>query len=154
MEELVINSPNKSDLGTILDLQKRAYESEAQLYNDYSIPPLTQSLDELVVEFNQKIFLIAKVNDEIVGSVRAFDNNSVCHIGRLIVSPNFQNQGIGSLLLKSIELKFPTVSQYELFTGTKSLKNLHLYKKNGYVVTRRKAVSELLTLEFLAKSIC
>lgn len=35
------------DAEAILSLQKRAYESEARLYNDWNIPPLTQSLSSL-----------------------------------------------------------------------------------------------------------
>ena len=34
-----------SDLEEILALQKLAYQSEAELYDDYTIPPLTQSLE-------------------------------------------------------------------------------------------------------------
>ena len=35
------------DAETILQLQKRAYSSEAAIYNDYNIPPLMQTLDEI-----------------------------------------------------------------------------------------------------------
>lgn len=45
------------DLDGILRLQKRAYLSEAKLYDDYSIPPLTQSLEKIEQEFANQIFL-------------------------------------------------------------------------------------------------
>jgi hypothetical protein len=41
-----------TDAAAILDLQKRAYQSEAQLYNDWSLPPLTQSLESLQHEIS------------------------------------------------------------------------------------------------------
>lgn len=35
------------DAAAILALQKLAYQSEARLYDDYSLPPLTQTLPEM-----------------------------------------------------------------------------------------------------------
>jgi len=43
------------DLVEILDLKKLAYHSEAELLNDYSIQPLTQTLTELQNEFYKGI---------------------------------------------------------------------------------------------------
>jgi hypothetical protein len=37
-----IEKANYEDLAEILDLQKLAYQSEAQILNDYSIQPLNQ----------------------------------------------------------------------------------------------------------------
>ena len=49
-----------------------AYLSEAEIYNDYSIPPLIQTLKEIRQEFSQQVFLNALEEGEIVGSVRAY----------------------------------------------------------------------------------
>jgi len=49
-EDRIITSAKIEDAEAILSLQKRAYESEAKLYNDWGIPPLTQSLDSLKAE--------------------------------------------------------------------------------------------------------
>jgi hypothetical protein len=38
---MIIETSNKDDLREILALQKLAYQSEAELYDDHSIPPLT-----------------------------------------------------------------------------------------------------------------
>ncbi len=40
------------DAEEILSLQKRAYESGASLYGDWTIPPLTQSLNSLQAEIS------------------------------------------------------------------------------------------------------
>ncbi len=47
MIEMFIKIANISDLEEILKLQKLAYKSEAEIYNDYSIPPLLQTIDEI-----------------------------------------------------------------------------------------------------------
>jgi len=38
-------------------LEMRAYLSETEIYNDYSIPPLLQTLKEIREEFFQQVFL-------------------------------------------------------------------------------------------------
>jgi len=58
------------DAGDILALQKVAYQSEATLYQDWTIPPLTQTLLEIEAEFETRIFLKAILEEGIVGSVR------------------------------------------------------------------------------------
>ena len=110
------------DAQAILTLQKLCYQSEAAIYNDYHIPPLTQTLEELRSEFRSHVFLKALNNGDIVGSVRACLEGDTCLIGRLIVHPDFQNRGIGTELMRSIERRFPDTHRYELFTGNRSKK--------------------------------
>ncbi|HEX2068086.1 MAG TPA: hypothetical protein VHF08_05255 [Nitrososphaeraceae archaeon] len=75
------------DAKTILQLQKRAYLSEAKIYNDYGIPPLTQTLEEINQDFLQQVFLKAVEDGDIIGSVRAYLDKGTVFIGRLIVEP-------------------------------------------------------------------
>ena len=140
----------KSDLLSILSLQKLAYQSEAELVNDYSIPPLTQTIDGITDDFNCGTILKAVVNDEIIGSVRIKQLNNSLHIGRLIVSPSFQNQGIGTALLSAAEELYPN-TRYELFTSDLSSKNLALYIKNGYKEFKRVPLNENVDFVFLEK---
>ena len=69
----------------------------------------------------------------------------------LLLYPEFQNQGIGTKLLEEIENAFEYVARYELFTGHKSRKNLHLYKKNGYKIFKRQKLTDDLTIVFMEK---
>ena len=82
---IAISRAEPSDARAILDLQKLAYQSEAKLYNDWSLPAVTQSLESLLDEFGNSIFLKAIAADQIVGSVRAKASMGTCAIGRLIV---------------------------------------------------------------------
>ncbi len=63
---------------TILELQRLAYQSEASLYNDYNIAPLTQTLAEMLTDFGREIILKAVAGDRIVGSVRGHLNGESC----------------------------------------------------------------------------
>lgn len=139
------------DAQSILELQKLAYVSEAEIYNDYDIDPLTQTLDSLQDDFEKQVFFKVSVNGKIVGSVRGYVDNSTCYIGRLIVLPKFQNQGIGKQLMNKIESFFKYADRYELFTGHRSERNLYLYQKLGYSVYKTEQVNDNLVLVFLEK---
>jgi ribosomal protein S18 acetylase RimI-like enzyme len=139
------------DAPAILLLQKLAYHSEAALYDDYTIPPLTQSLESMQADFHRQMILKAALDGEIVGSVRGYARDGTCYIGRLIVHPDYQNHGLGTRLLRAIEVHFGNVQRYELFTGDRSTRNLHLYQKAGYRVLRTEQVTDIMTLVYLEK---
>ncbi len=151
---MIITQATHADAEEILDLQKLAYQSEAAIYQDYAIPPLTQTLAEIKAEFHSRLFLKAMAAGRIQGSVRASMEHmeqGTCCIGRLIVHPAYQNQGLGTKLMGEIESRFPNAQRYELFTGHLSERNLYLYQKLGYRPLRREPVSEKLTMVFLEK---
>ena len=83
----------KKDLKEILDLQRLAFYSEAQMYEDKNIQPLTQTLDEVVTEYENGIVLKA-VDDAgaIIGSVRAHVEDGTVHIGKLMTQPSLQGK--------------------------------------------------------------
>jgi GNAT superfamily N-acetyltransferase len=124
-----------ADAEEILTLQKLAYQSEAERYSNYNIPPLTQTLDEIKDQFRNHIFLKAVSEGRTIGTVRAYEENGTCYIGRLAVHPDSQNRGIGTALMKAIECYFKP-QRFELFVGSRSDKNIYLYKKLGYAVCK------------------
>jgi GNAT superfamily N-acetyltransferase len=139
------------DAQEILALQKLAYLSEAAIYGEYGIPPLTQSLEELRADFERQVFLKAALDGRIIGSVRAHEREGTCFVGRLIVHPDSQNWGTGSRLMGEIEAVFAQARRFELFTGHRSERNLYLYQKLGYRPFRREQVTAALTLVYLEK---
>jgi ribosomal protein S18 acetylase RimI-like enzyme len=131
-----IEQAGKQDAESILKLQKESFLQEAEIYNDYQIKPLTVTFEEFLADFGTYSFLKAVLpSGEIAGTVRARLDGNTCSIGRLAVLPRHQNQGIGKLLMNAIGGRFPNAARFELFTGHKSVKNIHLYKKLGYAVT-------------------
>ena len=135
----------------LLELQKLAYQSEAAIYDDWSIPPLTQTLDEIKKELNEMTFLKVCDSGKLIGSVRGSVHDGTCGIGRLIVHPDFQYKGIGTHLMAAIEAEFPNVHRFELFTGSKSMGNIHLYEKLGYRKFRIDRLSVQVEIVFMEK---
>lgn len=140
------------DAEALLALQKRAYQSEARLYDDWTIPPLTQTLAELLADFDNHLMLKALEGDRIAGSVRAHAEAGVCSIGRLFVAPEYQRQGIGSTLLAAVEEHTPTVDTFSLFTGTRSEANIRLYARHGYHIVREEALSPSVIFVHMEKA--
>jgi hypothetical protein len=71
---------SKDDLTEILELQIRAYQSEAEIYDDFSIEPLIETPLELQNQFKHKTFLKAIMDGIIVGSVRGYLKGETVHI--------------------------------------------------------------------------
>ena len=148
---LTVAEASVADAPAILALQRLAYESEARLYDAWSLPPLTQSLESLVAEFEHSLVIKATLPDALVGSVRARVVAGTCSIGRLVVHPAHQGQGIGSQLLREAEARSPGVTKYELFTGSKSEGNIRLYQRHGYTITSVRQLSPTLAITYLER---
>jgi ribosomal protein S18 acetylase RimI-like enzyme len=149
--EVLIQRAIVADAPVLLDLQRLAYQSEAALNDDYTIPPLTQTLPEIEADFQQQIYLKAVRAGTIIGAVRGYKRDGTCYVGRLTVHPDCQNRGIGTQLLHAIEAHFNTAQRYELFTSENSARNLYLYQKLGYRPFRTAKLSDKVTLVYLEK---
>ncbi len=141
----------RDDLAEILQLQYLAYQSEAALFGSKDIPPLKQTLDEVIEEFEKGIIL--KMTDEsgrIIGSVRTYEQGGTAYIGKLMVHPDHRRKGLGTKLLAEIEKHFPD-RRYELFTSTRSEDNIRLYEKLGYKEFDRRQANQELVFVYMQK---
>jgi len=148
----VIVQAEETDAPAILALQRLAYQTEAELYQDWSIPPLRETEEEFVSAFPELRVLKAAHGDTIVGSVRGALRDGTCEVGRLIVDPVWRRQGIGSRLLVAIEEEFPDAARFEIFTGTLSRGNIRLYERHGYRACRTQEAAPGLTFVFMEKA--
>ncbi|WP_327685171.1 GNAT family N-acetyltransferase [Streptomyces sp. NBC_00467] len=152
---VTISAARAQDAEQILKLQYLCYQAEAELYGDYGIEPLTQSLDDLRAEIDQGHALVARLGDEVIASVRGrVDEEGTARIAKLIVHPRMQRHGLGGRLLDAIEKGFaaePAAKRFQLFTGHRSESNLRLYRSRGYVQVSSEQVGPRLTLVTLQK---
>ncbi|MBQ3841081.1 MAG: GNAT family N-acetyltransferase [Ruminiclostridium sp.] len=150
MNNYRIEKAEYNDLPEILKLQYLAYQSEAALFGTQDIPPLKQTLEEVVDEFNAGIILKMVIDNRIIGSVRAKEQGGTAYIGKLMVHPEHRCKGYGTILLSEIEKCFPN-KRYELFTSTRSKDNIRLYEKNGYSAFDSKKINDELEFVYMEK---
>lgn len=140
----------EDDLAGILDLQRLAYQTEAERLGSYDIPPLRQTLEQMYAEYQKGLFLKAIHENALVGSVRGWMQDGTLYIGKLMVHPVHRRQGLGTRLLLEMEARCPA-ARYELFTSSESQDNLRLYEQLGYRRCRTEQVSPELTFVYLHK---
>jgi ech hydrogenase subunit C len=176
LDQTLYQPADKSDAAEILALQKIAYQSEAELYGDHSLPAMDQTLQEMEADFERVpdrvaaladshpaasgnghgstariVFLKAVVNGKIIGSVRGFALGQTAYIRRMIVHPYFRRRGIGRRLLKEIENAFPEVQRFEAKTGHESKRNLFQLSRSGYQVFRTEPFTTQINWVYLQK---
>lgn len=132
----------ESDLQAVLSLQKVAFTKVAKQMNNYDLPSLSQTIRDIRNDFDTCVILKYTASDNLIfGSVRGnICNDNICHIGKLIVHPDFENQGIGTTLMYEIEKYFPSCLKFTLFTGEETPNTLYLYTKVGYRVVCKKKI--------------
>ena len=150
MKDSIIKA-NMDDLQEILNLQYLAYQSEAALFGNKDIPPLKQTLDEVIEEYHKGIILkMVDTDNLIIGSIRAWEMKGIVYVGKLMVHPDYRHRGYGTKLLSEIEKYYPQ-KRYELFTSTRSIDNIRLYQKMGYQEFDRRRVDDQLEFVYMEK---
>ncbi|MFF8832946.1 GNAT family N-acetyltransferase [Streptomyces sp. NPDC015131] len=155
---VTISAAGAQDAEQILKLQYLCYQSEAELYGDYAIEPLTQTLDDLRAELDRGHALVARLGDEVIASVRGeLDDSGTVTIGKLIVHPRLRRHGLGGRLLDAIEGHFatggtPAAKRFQLLSGHRSESGLRLYRKKGYEAVATSEIGPRLTVVTLEKA--
>lgn len=142
-----------ADAEEILALQKLAYQSEAERYQDFSIPPLLQTVEEMREDLRKQVVVKGVHEGAIVASARAYQEGDTAFIGRVIVHPSRQGRGLGKRIMAAIEAQFPQAKRFELFTGHLSTRNLFFYRSLGYRELKTVALSPELSFIYLEKLI-
>lgn len=155
MAEVVIRGIRPADAGEVLTLQRAAFVQEALIYGTPHLPPLTQSFDELHAELADNHGRVALDGPRLIGAVRARLDGALLLIGRLVVAPDRQGEGLGSMLLAAVERAGADAgaTAAELFTGSLSEANLRLYRREGYVETERVPGDDGIEQVFLRKAL-
>lgn len=98
---------NREDMEEILELQYLAYQSEAALFGSRDIPPLKETLEEVMAEYDEGLVLKMMFGKKIIGSVRAREQDGTVYIGKLMVHPEHQKHGYGKNFSLKLRIIFP-----------------------------------------------
>ena len=146
-------SASHKDLEELYQLQKIAFESEAEMIGSRNIPALLESYEEFERDFDNWIVVIKRDSQgKIMASARYFKKNDTIEVGRLMVAPSFRNQGLAFSIMKNVE-DHSRGSKFELFTCTRSWINIRLYEKLGYRIFKEGIDDNELPLAYMEKCI-
>ncbi|WP_404815838.1 GNAT family N-acetyltransferase [Streptomyces thermolineatus] len=151
-----ISAATADDAERIFQLQYLCHQSEAELYGDYGLPPLVQTLGELRGELAAGQVLVARLGEEVVGSVRAaVDDAGTARIHGLVVHPRMQRHGLGGRLVTAIEERLAAVGarRYRLAAGHRSEHTLRLCRGLGYETVGTEEAGGRLRLVTLEKTV-
>ncbi|WP_338899257.1 GNAT family N-acetyltransferase [Streptomyces sp. TG1A-60] len=133
---VTISVATGQDADQIFRLRYLCFQSEAALYGNYRIDPLVQSLDSVRAEVASDCVFVARLGDEVVGSVHGtLLDDGTASIGKLCVHPRLQGHGIGARLLRAAESALAGergATRFRLSAGRRSEGNLRLYRRVGY----------------------
>lgn len=152
---IAIEPARPEDAGELMTVQRAAFLIEGELNNSFTLPPMTETLDEVrkAIE-SDTVVLVARLDRRIVGSVRGIAVDGTGHVGRLSVAPDMHGRGIGRDLMAAIEATLADqVTRYELFTGATSENNLRMYRRLGYRDIGWRPAAAAPGLAYLAKPV-
>ncbi|CAM4316533.1 GNAT family N-acetyltransferase [Bacillus wiedmannii] len=134
---------------TILDAEKlteimaKTFDEEAKRWLcgqcdgiDYNIqPPGYSSVEMMRYSIEELDSFKVIVDDKIIGGIIVtISGKSYGRIDRIFVDPDYQGKGIGSHVIKSIEVEYPSIRVWDLETSSRQLNNHHFYEKMGYEI--------------------
>jgi ribosomal protein S18 acetylase RimI-like enzyme len=149
---LVISAAADEDAEAIAALIRLAFESQCELYDDWTLPPMSETAASVLDAMRSGTVLVARVDGRLVGSVRAAVRGDTVEVGRLVVDPATQGRGVGRALTLEMERIFANAQRFEIFTGHRSEVALGLYESLGYRRFRTASLCPSHDLVYLEKT--
>lgn len=136
------------DAGEVFTVQRAAFLAEGQRYDNASITPLVETLDQVdaAIADEQTVVLVAEQlrpqGPRLVaaGRLQLGGHVGTAHVMRVAVAPDVQGRGIGGRLLTALHARVegkradPAIRHFELVTGAGTERNLRFYAAHGYQV--------------------
>ena len=123
-------------------------EDVLPLYETVGWTNYTTKPEMLKAAFENSLHVLAAFTEEgiLVGVLRAVgDGASILFIQDILVTPEYQHQGIGTKLLQQTLKKYKNVYQIQLTTDN-SMKTISFYESNGFTsLTSLNCVSFIYT---------
>ena len=111
-------------------LQRRSYRVEAELIGSDAIPPLSESLAELMACGER--FLGAFDGDVLVGAISYRIEGDTLDIHRLVVDPGALRRGIGRELVRAVQELETAPTRVVVQTGAANRPATALYRQEGF----------------------
>ena len=132
-----------TDVELIREMQKEAFGSLLERYQDYDTNPANESLERITWKLQQpdSYFYRIEVDGETVGGIRVVDagNDNRKRISPLFILPQYRGKGYAQAAILDAEKRHGS-HNWELGTILQETGNCYLYEKMGYHQTDRQTV--------------
>ncbi len=123
-DHVTYKTASKSDAPEILALLKVACHAEATAHEDDTLRPVSETIEELEKQFDQRTFVKATASGKVIGCACGRQGEETVYINVLAVHPYFRDSDVAERLEREIEGAFPSARRFETITGHKSAKRL------------------------------
>ena len=142
------------DVPELQELQHKAFGPQCIELGWEDAPPMTESLEHAYEDFAQCTTLkVLEDEGRIIGSIRGNVTDGSLYMGRLMVLPEYRQQGIGKQLFREIQSRLPHNRAW-LCTCKQVQAPYEFYLREGFRPYKDEIVGPGLTWVYMEKSIC
>lgn len=137
-KNFVVRKALKRDIPDILRITKEVF----QIYKEsagieHEIPALLDTYEYVEHEIENKLFLVATIDDIVVGSVRVeVHKDGTAYLSRFGVDASQQKNGVGAILIDAVDeaMKKLGIEKLYLHTASKVLLLIRFYYGRGFYI--------------------
>lgn len=119
------------DAETLKNIALKAFDDDLKKYGQ--LPPGIESIEWHTSKIKNNMYYKIMVDSAIVGGINLYDlGGGHFYLGAIFISPEYQDQGIGSTTIKFVEEKYNEVKKWTLDTPYLNTRDHRFYEKNGY----------------------
>ena len=130
MQLVRLDPLDRDTAAELLELQHRAYRVEAELIGDDRIPPLHETLEDLLG--CGETFLGARDGATLIGAISWRSDDATLDIHRLMVDPGAFRRGTASALVRAALVAEPGARRAVVQTGAANEPARALYLREGF----------------------
>lgn len=133
-----VRRASEHDAEAIRQITAEAFEKYCELAGLDTIAALNETIEDIHRDIEEKIVLVAYIDNEVVGSVRVGINEETmeAYLSRFGVSTKYQNLGIGKALMNMVDItmRHNKVKKICLHTASKVFSLVRFYYGRGFYI--------------------
>ncbi|MBE5962769.1 MAG: GNAT family N-acetyltransferase [Lachnospiraceae bacterium] len=137
-EQILIRKARVEEAKQIREVKRDGFVEEMRMYGkdpDVFISPegIAFEKDSIMNADGNQYNFVAEYDEKIIGGCRVIDEGEgQYYIKNIYIGMEWQNKGIGSMLIKFLYGEFADAKRWHLETPYRSYRNHHFYEKLGF----------------------
>ncbi len=133
-----VRRASEHDAEAIRQITAEAFEKYCEMAGLETIAALNETIEDIHRDIQEKIVLVAYIDNEVVGSVRVSidEETKEAYLSRFGVSTKYQNLGIGKALMNMVDItmRHNKVKRICLHTASKVFSLVRFYYGRGFYI--------------------